>query len=320
MEHSLAWRCRDSVDRFLSRGGGWLFAQSAILLALTRLALFTIPFQRLLHLSGGRSSSSSGRRRVEAATVQQIRRAVVRASRYVPGARHCLTQALVVRLLLARRGQSAQLRIGVAKDSDGRLIAHAWVECDGSAIFGAGFGARRIPPAAARSLLTHECDLRRVLPRRSACPRHAAERHGGSARAPRTRRRGNLARRSDRGRSPHALHDSAIAGRAPAVGFGGGKVRPHGRRENRQQEGADFLSRLAQDTGRPDRRRRADSGGLPALGRPGPRTPGGRLRVRSLGRPAAQAPMCARPDGRGPIIITRRTGFCVVGNQGSGGL
>jgi hypothetical protein len=38
--------------------------------------------------------------------------------------------------MLARNGHPAALRIGVAKDGDGTLEAHAWVETGGSVIVG----------------------------------------------------------------------------------------------------------------------------------------------------------------------------------------
>ena len=59
-----------------------------------------------------------------------------RASRIIPGAAHCLTTALVARLMLARSGSPSELRIGVAKDQHGRLTAHAWLEAKGQPIFG----------------------------------------------------------------------------------------------------------------------------------------------------------------------------------------
>lgn len=47
------------------------------------------------------------------------------------GPRQCLTRSLVLLWLLARRGVTAQLRIGVRKDGSSQLLAHAWVEIDG---------------------------------------------------------------------------------------------------------------------------------------------------------------------------------------------
>ena len=43
---------------------------------------------------------------------------------------HCLSQAMLVRALLRRRGLDAVLQVGVRKDS-GQFDAHAWVELEG---------------------------------------------------------------------------------------------------------------------------------------------------------------------------------------------
>jgi hypothetical protein len=67
--------------------------------------------------------------------VGSVARAVVRASRLVPAAT-CLVQALVARDLLARRGIDTELRLGVARDPDGRTTAHAWLEDRGTVVFG----------------------------------------------------------------------------------------------------------------------------------------------------------------------------------------
>jgi hypothetical protein len=53
----------------------------------------------------------------------------------VPGA-SCLTQALAAQYLLARSGHRSQLRVGVAQDPSGRLLAHAWLVSDGRVVIG----------------------------------------------------------------------------------------------------------------------------------------------------------------------------------------
>ena len=45
-------------------------------------------------------------------------------------------QALTAKTLLARAGQPAALRIGVAKKPDGHLEAHAWLESEGRIVVG----------------------------------------------------------------------------------------------------------------------------------------------------------------------------------------
>ena len=50
-----------------------------------------------------------------------------RVSRLVPGAT-CLTQALALKWMLARRRIACRLRIGVRHDPGGAFAAHAWLE------------------------------------------------------------------------------------------------------------------------------------------------------------------------------------------------
>ncbi len=64
---------------------------------------------------------------------------------FVPGGDLCLLQSLAGRHLLTRRGYLSHLRIGVAKESDGPLRAHAWVEWDGRILIG-GVGPTHFTP------------------------------------------------------------------------------------------------------------------------------------------------------------------------------
>ncbi|HEX8917868.1 MAG TPA: lasso peptide biosynthesis B2 protein, partial [Chloroflexota bacterium] len=62
-------------------------------------------------------------------------RAVVGASRSIPRA-SCLTQAIAGRWLLASYGHPSQVHIGAARDNDGRLELHAWLDCNGTIVIG----------------------------------------------------------------------------------------------------------------------------------------------------------------------------------------
>jgi hypothetical protein len=61
--------------------------------------------------------------------------AVRSAARLVPGA-SCLTQALAAQFLLSRWGRPSHIRIGVAKDPSGKLLAHAWLISDSKVVVG----------------------------------------------------------------------------------------------------------------------------------------------------------------------------------------
>jgi hypothetical protein len=61
--------------------------------------------------------------------------AVRNSARIVPRA-SCLTQALAAQFLLARAGYQSQMRVGVAMDTDGRFVAHAWLVSEGRIVLG----------------------------------------------------------------------------------------------------------------------------------------------------------------------------------------
>jgi hypothetical protein len=115
----------------------WLLLKAALLLALTRVALVLLPYStvRVLIDRMGRRSSRLGNGRPPA---EHLAWAVSVASRVVPRGEHCLTQALSLRTLLARRGYDCRICYGVQKAADSPLRAHAWVEYNGAALIGGG--------------------------------------------------------------------------------------------------------------------------------------------------------------------------------------
>jgi hypothetical protein len=104
--------------------------------AAIRLALWIVPFQKLLGLAGdpapGRASHS----------IEDLVWAVRSAARMVPMAT-CLTQSLALQWLLRRSGYPAAVRLGVTLH--GGFKAHAWVDCGGKTILGAEPDANYTP-------------------------------------------------------------------------------------------------------------------------------------------------------------------------------
>ena len=113
----------------------WLLAQTAIVVPLVRVALTILPF-RLVHRA---VTATTARTRNAVAsqsqTPERIARMVAAVAARVPRAT-CLTQALAASVLLARHGHPATLRVGVAKNEDGSLRAHAWLESGGRTLLG----------------------------------------------------------------------------------------------------------------------------------------------------------------------------------------
>lgn len=99
-----------------------------------RLGLLVLPF-RILWRIVTRMEEARRRRFFKAATCQQIRWAVDVASRHIPSAT-CLTQALSAKVIFGKYGYDADLKIGVAKDAESNLAAHAWLEIGGKIVIG----------------------------------------------------------------------------------------------------------------------------------------------------------------------------------------
>ena len=108
----------------------------AFLLVAVRIALYLVPF-RLFRKSVLRLLQRQGSRSVEGQpAARRIIWAIETASRLLPGTRHCLTKALVAKLLLVQAGYPSDLRIGVRRSAKGVLEAHAWLESEGRIIVG----------------------------------------------------------------------------------------------------------------------------------------------------------------------------------------
>jgi hypothetical protein len=105
--------------------------EALLVVPLVRVAIAVLPF-RMVH----RAVDAAQRRRRATPDVPQerIAAAVASVSRRVPGAT-CLTQVVAAALLSARHGHPAALRLGVAK-SEGRVVAHAWLENEGRVVLG----------------------------------------------------------------------------------------------------------------------------------------------------------------------------------------
>ena len=112
--------------------GEWLLAGQAWgLLLLVDLGLRLLPYPRLLALlyrsSGGRSQAAPG---VATAQIARTHTAVERARHCHLYPMTCLRRSLAWQWLLARRGVTAELKLGARKEN-GQLQAHAWLEYQG---------------------------------------------------------------------------------------------------------------------------------------------------------------------------------------------
>jgi hypothetical protein len=97
----------------------WLFQVVAGLL------LKIIPFK---HIPGLFPNPKPGTRNPEPGTIDDIKTAVQCTSLYSIWRNHCLVQSLAGRWMLRRNGITSQLSLGLRKDDDKKLQAHAWLK------------------------------------------------------------------------------------------------------------------------------------------------------------------------------------------------
>ena len=143
----------------LSLDERWLLLKATVLSLLVRLSLWLLPFSSTRRLFSW-ASQTSQRLVAKRTTAARIAWMVGVASRLVPGATHCLTQAMATHILLVRRGYPAKLCFGVLRSSAKNFIAHAWVECNGTVVIGGSDARQRytklqspLDPAASISSL-----------------------------------------------------------------------------------------------------------------------------------------------------------------------
>lgn len=142
----------------------WLLIRLGGLLILIRLGLWLLPFPRLRQLLYRLGQPQPAQPTTPMAELARLAWATSKMGRFILADKPCLTQALAVQLLFARRGQPAELRIGVRKQANGRstpstpspLEAHAWVEIDGQVVIGGADSPREftvLPSIEGKGLL-----------------------------------------------------------------------------------------------------------------------------------------------------------------------
>jgi hypothetical protein len=108
-----------------------LLGSAAASIVKARLVLMFVPVRKILQPVAPSASAQE-------TDTAKISWAIETAGRIVPAGTNCLVRAIAGREMLARRGISSRIRLGVAKDSPDLLRAHAWLECGDRIITGEG--------------------------------------------------------------------------------------------------------------------------------------------------------------------------------------
>jgi len=126
----LRWLMRRFYNLPVARKG--LIVEAVAWLALSRLALFFVPF-RLLAARFGEVALPNATPDIrfsdgELERAREIGWAVTRAARYVPFRAVCLPQAIAAKAMLSRRHIGSVMHFGVMKKIAEPMSAHAWLD------------------------------------------------------------------------------------------------------------------------------------------------------------------------------------------------
>ncbi len=123
----------------LTKSDRYLLITTVLLLNGVRLGLWLLPFQTLRHLLIKLSLLRSPHIPLDSSSEQQLAHvtwAIGWASKYTFGEVKCLARALTAQVLFNQKGYPSSLQIGVAKNHEGKLEAHAWIERQGKVLIG----------------------------------------------------------------------------------------------------------------------------------------------------------------------------------------
>jgi len=95
-------------------------------------ALTWVPVARVI---GWKKRALQQERVADAATLKDVRHAVLVVARYSPVSLVCFPQCLAASEMLRRRGIASRLHYGVARDGD-KLVTHTWLEAGGEIVIG----------------------------------------------------------------------------------------------------------------------------------------------------------------------------------------
>jgi hypothetical protein len=109
----------------LSLADKWLFLRAVAWLAVARIWLARMPFSDL----AGRLSAKVGREEPDPELLRRVAYAVAAAAGNVPWRSDCFPKAIAANKLLQRSGYASTIHLGVDKEEEDQLIAHAWLTC-----------------------------------------------------------------------------------------------------------------------------------------------------------------------------------------------
>ena len=122
--------------RFIQLDGAdkWLLLRATVWLAIARIMLVAMSFERLSARLSATSSSTEAEPEQE--LLERIGFAVSAAANNVPWRSDCFPQTIAARMLLKRFGYASTIHIGVERAGEDVLNGHAWLTCGETVVTG----------------------------------------------------------------------------------------------------------------------------------------------------------------------------------------
>lgn len=114
----------------------WLIVEAVVSLGAARAAILLVPFRWIAPWLERKPRGSGRSIAPDPALTGRVGRAVTTAAHHVPWNAVCLPQAMAAKFMLARRGYTSTLHLGVARTGADDLIAHAWLEAENAIVVG----------------------------------------------------------------------------------------------------------------------------------------------------------------------------------------
>lgn len=116
----------------------FLLLEACALLATFRLVLAVLAFKKIEpHLGQHMYETPDENTARDGMTAKTVGWAVNTMSRHTLWESKCLVQAMTAKYMLRRRGVKSTLYLGVARDENQEMIAHAWLRSGGRIVTGA---------------------------------------------------------------------------------------------------------------------------------------------------------------------------------------
>lgn len=119
---------RIRIISLMKRSDKILLIEAFFLAAICRLIILTVPFKMYKNCLGTYNKETSYDSNIQDnLTIKKVARVIATISKYTPWQTKCLVQAMTAQRILRRRKVFTTIYLGVRKDKNNNVQAHAWL-------------------------------------------------------------------------------------------------------------------------------------------------------------------------------------------------